>query len=278
MRAHRKQGFLALVESLQTDTRVRRGFGGWLSALGFGSTKPVTLPMGVRVYAVGDIHGCSRLLDQMHERIAADGAGSSVEKRIVYLGDYIDRGPDSKGSIERLLNAVPDGFEPVYLKGNHDGALLDFLVNSETYRAWRNFGAPATLVSYGVRPPLYDSAAAFEVARMALTDAIPREHLEFLRKLELSFVLGDYVFVHAGLRPGIPIDRQQEQDLLWIRDEFLGSGATFEKCVVHGHTPVPNAARLRQRIPVDTGAYATGVLTCAVLEADECRFLQVGRP
>jgi len=278
LRTNRKLGILALAEGLHTEARVRRGFGDFLSALGFGAPKTAALPTGVRVYAVGDIHGCSALLDRLHERIAADAAPSSAEKRIIYLGDYVDRGPDSKGSIERLLHAVPAGLTPVYLKGNHDGALLDFLENSETYRAWRSFGAPATLLSYGVRPPLYDSLEAFEAARIALSGSIPTEHLQFLRNLELSFVLGDYVFVHAGLRPGIPIARQQEQDLLWIRDEFLSSGTTFEKCVVHGHTPVPTAARLRQRIPVDTGAYATGILTCAVLEADQCRFLQVGRP
>jgi len=265
-----------LADGLQAETWGRWGLSGFLAALGLGSPKAAALPAGVRVYAVGDIHGCSRLLDQLHERIAADATPSSAEKRIIYLGDYVDRGPDSKGAIERLLHAVPAGLAPVYLKGNHDGALLDFLENSETYRAWRSFGAPATLLSYGVRPPLYDSLEAFEAARIALSDAIPLEHRQFLRNLELSYVLGDYVFVHAGLRPGIPIDRQHEQDLLWIRDEFLSSGATFEKCVVHGHTPVPYAARLAQRIPVDTGAYATGILTCAVLEGDTCRFLQAG--
>jgi len=271
-------GILALAAGLHTDARARRGFGGFFSALGFGAPKAVALPAGVRVYAVGDIHGCSTLLDQLHARIAADAAPSSAEKRIIYLGDYVDRGPDSKGSIERLLHAVPAGLTPVYLKGNHDGALLDFVEDSESYRAWRNYGAPATLLSYGIRPPLYDSLEAFEAARVALSRAIPLEHLQFLRNLDLTFVLGDYVFVHAGLRPGISIERQQEQDLLWIRDEFLSSGATFEKFVVHGHSPVPNAMRLRNRIPVDTGAYATGILTCAVLEGDACRFLQVGRP
>jgi serine/threonine protein phosphatase 1 len=259
------------------EARARRGFGEFLSALGFGSPKAAALPAGVRVYAVGDIHGCSKLLDQLHELIAADAAPSTAEKRIVYLGDYVDRGPDSKGSIERLLHSVPAGLAPVYLKGNHDGALLDFLEDSESYRAWRNYGAPATLLSYGVRPPLYDSLEAFEAARIALSGSIPLEHLQFLRNLELSFVLGDYVFVHAGLRPGIPIARQQEQDLLWIRDEFLSSGSTFEKFVVHGHSPVPNATRLRNRIPVDSGAYATGVLSCAVLEGESCRILEVGR-
>src|SRR5262249_3710878 len=128
--------------------------------------------------------------------------------------------------------------------------------------------------SYGVRPPLYDSEEQRMAARDALKRALPPEHLAFFRALELKVTLGDYVFVHAGIRPGISLEDQSEEDLLWIRDEFLASTLPHEKVVVHGHTPLTGPVRTPNRISLDTGAYATGILTCAVLEGTTCRFLQ----
>ena len=246
----------------------------WLAALGFGPKRETRAPDGMRIYTVGDIHGCAAVLDRLHARIEADAENFSGEKVIVYLGDYVDRGPDSRGVIERLIDAVPKGFSARYVKGNHDQALLDFLANAETYRAWRGFGAPETLLSYGVRPPLFDDSEKFEEARLALKAQLPASHLAFLRALESVIVLGDYAFVHAGIRPGTSLEDQTDEDLLWIRDEFLNCTTLHEKVVVHGHTPISAPIRLKNRIGVDTGAYATGNLSCAVLEGTECRFLQ----
>ena len=231
----------------------------------------------MRIYTIGDIHGCAALLDRLHERIEDDARSFAGEKAIVYLGDYVDRGPDSRGVIDRLIGRVPKGLSARYVKGNHDQALLDFLGDAEAYRTWRSFGAPETLLSYGVRPPLFDSREKFEEARVAFEAALPSEHLTFLRRLESAIVVGDYAFVHAGIRPGTNIEDQSDADLLWIRDDFLNYTSAHEKVVVHGHTPIAAPIRLHNRIGVDTGAYATGILSCAVLEEAECRFIQVGR-
>jgi len=245
-----------------------------MKAMGLAKRAPARVPANMRVYAVGDIHGCAALLDILHEGIAEDARDTGGDRRIVYLGDYIDRGNDSKGVVDRVRSKIPSGFTAHYVKGNHDAALLDFLEDPETYRAWRSFGAADTLLSYGVRPPIYDSEEQRIAARDALARALPPEHLAFFRALELKVTLGDYVFVHAGIRPGISIESQSEEDLLWIRDEFLASTLTHDKVVVHGHTPLSAPARTANRISVDTGAYATGILTCAVLEGTSCRFLQ----
>ena len=249
----------------------------WLAALGFGPKRQARAPEGMRIYTVGDIHGCAALLDRLHAHIEADAASYAGEKRIVYLGDYVDRGPDSRGVIDRLIGSVPKGFSAHYVKGNHDQALLDFLRDAEAYRTWRSYGAPETLMSYGVRPPLFNSHEKFEEARKAFEIRVPPEHLDFLRALESVVVLGDYAFVHAGIRPGTTIEDQTDQDLLWIRDDFLNCTSTHEKVVVHGHTPISAPVRLHNRIGLDTGAYATGILSCAVLEDTECRFIQAGR-
>lgn len=249
-----------------------------LSSLGLRRRHEARVPAGLRVYAVGDVHGCVALLDEMHDRIADDAASFVDDKLIVYLGDYIDRGPDSRGVVERLLHRVPKGFSIRFLKGNHEAALLDFLENAETYRVWRAYGAPETLLSYGVRPPLFDALEQLESARKSLRSVMPQDHLAFYTALESKVVVGDYAFVHAGIRPGIPLASQCEADLLWIREEFLDCASPFEKIIVHGHTPVAMPQRFSNRIAVDTGAYATGVLTCAVLEGTGCRFIHAGHP
>jgi len=231
----------------------------------------------MRIYTIGDIHGCAAQLDRLHARIEVDATSYPGEKVIIYLGDYVDRGPDSRGVIDRLIGNIPKGFSARYVKGNHDQALLDFLGDAEAYRTWRSYGAPETLLSYGVRPPLFDSSEKFEEARKAFEAQLPPAHLAFLRSLESAVVLGDYAFVHAGIRPGMNIEDQTDEDLLWIRDDFLNCRSAHEKVVVHGHTPISAPIRLHNRIAVDTGAYATGILSCAVLENTECRFIQVGR-
>jgi serine/threonine protein phosphatase 1 len=243
-------------------------------AVGWKKPGLARVPENMRVYAVGDIHGCAGLLDMMHTKIAEDAASSSSEKHIVYLGDFTDRGSDSRGVVDRVLHEVPAGFTPHYIKGNHDQAVLEFLDGPETYRAWRNYGGAETLLSYGVLPPLFDSSEQMAQARVALRAHMPDEHLQFFKSLELKLSIGDYLFVHAGIRPGVPIEEQDEQDLMWIREEFLSSDVWSGKVIVHGHTPLRAPVRTANRISVDTGAYFSGDLSCAVLEGTDCHFLQ----
>jgi serine/threonine protein phosphatase 1 len=232
------------------------------------------VPDGVVVYAVGDIHGCSHLLDRLHAAVADDASKRSGSKHIVYLGDYVDRGPDSKGVIERLQRNVPPGIVPKFLKGNHDAVLKRFLDEPQVYHDWSVYGAQQTLLSYGVKPPLFHSIDRYEAARLALIGSMPQSHVDFLEQLDLTWTLGDYVFVHAGIRPNVPLDKQREQDLLWIRDDFLMSDVNVGKVVVHGHTPVRTPCSCDRRISVDTGAYISGVLTCVVLEGENRAFIQ----
>ncbi|MFQ5785776.1 MAG: metallophosphoesterase [Alphaproteobacteria bacterium] len=233
-------------------------------------------PDGVRVYAVGDIHGRSDLLRALHRRVAADAADApDRDKRIVYLGDYIDRGLDSRGVIDILLDEPPPGVAPVHLMGNHEAMLLRFLEDSSIGTGWLQFGGVETLYSYGVKVtgPITDEAVV-TVAQRRLGENLPERHLGFLRALDLYHRAGDYLFVHAGLRPGVSLEEQAEDDLLWIRDDFLRSRADHGHVVVHGHSIQPESEIRPNRIGIDTGAYATGVLTCLVLDGDERRFLR----
>ena len=223
--------------------------------------KQPRLPDGIRVYAVGDIHGRADLLKQMFAVIDADLARSPVNRAIeVYLGDYIDRGPHSGDTLDLLIERSHVR-EAVFLKGNHEAYLLEVLRDPTKLEDWRQFGGLQTLISYGIQPSLNpDAAEQIKLIEM-LNNAIAARHLEFLRSLTPSFVCGDFFFVHAGVRPGIPLKEQQESDLLWIRDDFLDSKETFGKFIVHGHTPVREPDIRPNRINIDTGAYATGNLT-----------------
>ena len=249
-----------------------RRFGARMARIFASGAKVAAVPDGMRVYAVGDIHGCAVELDRLTAAIVEDSTDRDGERHLVYLGDYVDRGPDSKGVVDRLLNP-PVGFIAHYLRGNHDQALLDFLADPNFYVVWRDFGARQTLASYGVVPPRFEDAAAFEEARDRFLAVLPQEHLDFFERLDLSERIGDYFFVHAGVRPGVALDQQSAEDLLWVRDDFLMSSVNFGVVVVHGHTPTAAPVRRRNRIGVDTGAFATGRLTAAVLEGTTCRFL-----
>ena len=219
------------------------------------------LPDGIRVYAVGDIHGRADLLNQMFAVIDADLASSPVSRSIeVYLGDYVDRGPYSGDTLDLLIERSHIR-EAVCLKGNHEAYLLEVLRDPTKLEEWQQFGGLQTLMSYGIQPSLYpDAAEQIELIRM-LIKAMPERHLRFLRSLQPSFACGDFFFVHAGVRPGIPLKEQQESDMLWIRDDFLDSKEKFGKFIVHGHTPVRAPDIRPNRINIDTGAYATGNLT-----------------
>jgi serine/threonine protein phosphatase 1 len=229
--------------------------------------KPPQVPAGIRIYAIGDVHGRADLLASLLLQIEVDIALHPVSRPIaVFLGDYIDRGPDSKEVLD-LLVAPGRTPEMVFLKGNHETFLLNFLKAPTLLDNWRQYGGLETLVSYGLKPPMNPSFN--DQARLArdLASATPESHRQFFEALQLSFVCGDFLFVHAGLRPLIPIQQQTEDDLLWIRDDFLLWDKKFEKIVVHGHTPVLEPDIRFNRINIDTGAFATGRLTCMTIEA-----------
>jgi serine/threonine protein phosphatase 1 len=235
-----------------------------------------SVPRGHRVYAIGDIHGRADLLAQLHRQIRGDAANAppGIKRTIIYLGDYVDRGLDSMGVINLLLNAPMDDFETVYLKGNHEDALLRFLEDLSTGPNWFGIGGDATVLSYGIRIPTGLTAAQhLEYVWKELGARIPQNHLEFLSNLQLMYQTGDYVFVHAGIKPGVPLEQQDPEDLMWIRGEFLDSRQDHGKIVVHGHMPVSQPEIQIHRIGIDTGAFATNVLTCIVLEGVTRRFL-----
>ena len=226
------------------------------------------LPEGVRVYAIGDVHGRADLLQSLLTVIDADLARSAPERAIqVFLGDYVDRGPQSRAVLDLLIERSKT-HETVCLKGNHEVFLLEVLKDPSRLQEWRHYGGLLTLMSYGVTPRMNPTAEEQVEFIEGLRRALPPEHLAFLEQLPSSFSCGDFFFVHAGVRPGIALDKQQEHDLLWIREEFLDSEDWFGKYVVHGHTPV-SAPDIRQnRINIDTGAYATGNLTLLTIQGD----------
>lgn len=235
-----------------------------------------SVPDGVRLYVVGDIHGRADLLGRLLMDIQQDGQDNSeIRKILIFLGDYIDRGLQSKQVLDRLTGPVLEGFETVFLKGNHELAMHQFLEDAQFGRTWKYYGGLETLHSYGITElTLSDDPADFERARLHFAAVLPDSHRHFLETLSLSAEFGDYFFAHAGVRPGISLSRQIEDDLLWIRDDFLESRSSFGKVVVHGHTPKEKAVFRPNRIGIDTGAYMTGILTCLVLDGASRRLLQ----
>lgn len=227
------------------------------------------LPEGVRIYAVGDVHGRADLLDSLLSRIDAHIVAHPVVRPIsLFVGDYIDRGPASRDVLEHLIN-YSQGHEMIFLRGNHDIFIQEFLQNPATLRDWSKIGGLATLMSYGLKPPLNADAATQKELAEQLNSALPISHRNFLESLVSSFSCDGYFFAHAGVRPGIPFAKQRDEDLLWIRDDFLLHEEDFGKIVVHGHTPVREIDIRPNRINIDTGAYATGRLSCLIIEADE---------
>ncbi len=222
-----------------------------------------------RLYVIGDIHGRLDLLERAIAAIGRDVERHGPAALTVTVGDYIDRGPDSCRVIDRLAaNPFPTPY--VALKGNHETFLEAFLADPTTGPHWRLQGGDETLLSYGVPAQLSDEEAA-----KRLRTLLPLLHLRFLLSLKLSHMFGKYFFCHAGVRPGVPLERQDDQDLLWIRGAFLNNTMDFGKIVVHGHTPVAEPEVLANRINVDTGAFASGRLTCVALDDDGPRFLRV---
>ena len=228
---------------------------------------------GTRVYAIGDIHGRLDLLEKIECRIADDAAASQAGRNVVvYLGDYVDRGNQSREVVDRLIDRPLPGFERILLLGNHEESVLQFLADVQIGPAWLAYGGAATLRSYGIRPP--DSDRDLVRAQAELRAGLPERHRAFLRGLKLRHVEGDYFFVHAGIRPGVPLNDQVPDDMLWIRDEFLQSQRDFGKIIVHGHTITKTPDIQRNRIGIDTGAFASGTLTSLVLQGESWSFLQ----
>ena len=224
------------------------------------------------VYAIGDIHGRADLLERLLALIAADAAPRpQPRKLLVFLGDYVDRGGDSHRVLDVLAAGGDDGFQRVHLKGNHEDAMLRFLADPQFGRWWigPNMGGAATLRSYGID-------AGQPVARVhgELRRRLPPAHRAFLEGLTLCHEEGDYLFVHAGIRPGVPLGRQTAEDMMWIRDEFLGWQGALPRTVVHGHSIHPCPEVCRHRIGIDTGAWHFGVLTALALAGGERRFIQ----
>jgi serine/threonine protein phosphatase 1 len=233
-------------------------------------------PDGTRIYAVGDIHGRDDLLARLLQAISDDAAETSGDLRrvLVYVGDYVDRGLGSRQVIDRLIGQPLDGFETVHLLGNHEEAFLGFIEGGPIAFDWFKYGGLETLYSYDVPIPRRTSDRDIEELRKLAMAAVPDPHVAFLRGCKLWHIEGDYVFVHAGIRPGVPLERQEPEDLLWIRDEFLSSRSDHGgKVVVHGHTICERPEIRANRINIDTGAYASGRLTCLVLQGDGRRFL-----
>jgi serine/threonine protein phosphatase 1 len=243
-----------------------------------GAQAPRPAPDGLAIYAVGDIHGRLDLLIELQARILADAARRRAARRVVvYLGDYVDRGPDSRSVLERLTARPLPGFDSVHLRGNHEQMMLDFADGSGRGMAWFPNGGGETLASYGLDAPAGGLRPAPDAAarlRAGLLAALPTSHDAFLRALPACHRIGDYVFVHAGIRPGVALADQSEVDMLWIREPFLGANTEHGFVVVHGHT-VSLAPQIRtNRIGIDTGAYATGVLTALAIEGGRVDILR----
>lgn len=233
------------------------------------------LPDNTRIYCIGDIHGCNQLLVNLLKKIEIDGAEFSGKKIIIYLGDYIDRGTQSKEVIETIIKHRPDKTETIYLRGNHEQILLDFLLEGSVGRTWFAFGGLATLASYGVAiSKIPTKKSDFTDIQQQLKEKLPESHFNFLAQTTLNYTSGSYYFVHAGIRPGKSLVRQKADDLLWIRDEFISSKKNHEKIIVHGHTLSDEPELLENRIGIDTGAYASKKLSCMVLEANKQKIIQ----
>jgi len=243
--------------------------------------RPARVPAGVRVYAIGDVHGRLDLYRELEERILEDLARDRrlVDPVVVHLGDYVDRGLHSRQLLDHILHQSRLADCPrVFLRGNHDLWMRLFVGGELAVGAdWLGWGGDATVASYGVppRPDLPEEERIAELQRR-FAERVPPAHLRFLDALEDAFVLGDYFFCHAGVRPGVPLAEQSPEDLLWIREPFLSWRGDPGKVIVHGHTVSEQPVVRRNRIGIDTGAYITNRLTALVLEGEEFRFLTAG--
>lgn len=230
-------------------------------------------PRGCRIYAIGDIHGCLPELDSLLGKIEADAVGYDGETHLIFLGDVVDRGPDSAGVVRRMrLGPLPCGHHS-FIMGNHEEAMIAVYEGDlESLGGWLSYGGTETLESYGL-----DRAEVFRLGPdlpRRMRESIPQEDLAFVRRFGNSVSLGDYLFVHAGVRPGVPLAQQDANDLRWIRSEFLDDDETDHGAVVvHGHSIAAEPDVRANRIGIDTGCFSSGRLTALVLEGTSRRFL-----
>ncbi len=243
------------------------------------TTATTSSTSGALVYAIGDIHGCYDLMKALLAQIAADYAAFARGRRpiLIFCGDYVDRGPHSAKVLEALVWLYRRGDVELHLlMGNHEEALLAFLEAPQDAAPWLSFGGAETLTSYGVIPPSSEEGEeGLSRARDELLERMPAAHLRLLQNLELMVQVGDYAFVHAGIRPGAPLSAQTQRDLLWIRRGFVDQPGPFEKVIVHGHVWISDQPQITEhRIGLDSGAYTTGALTAVRLQDNELAVLQ----
>lgn len=233
------------------------------------------MPPGVRAYAIGDVHGRADLLELMLSKIGSDDAARGpAETHIVFLGDLVDRGANSRGVVEQVMQLASENPRVHLLMGNHEEVFLKVLAGDvRAIRLFANIGGRETLASYGITPAEFENGSFEELAAL-VARRVPETHHKFLASGASTLVLGDYLFVHAGIRPDIALDEQSEQDLRWIRNDFLDFEGELDKVVVHGHSIADEVQQRPHRIGVDTGAYRTGTLTALALEGEERWFIQ----
>ena len=227
-----------------------------------------------RIYAIGDIHGCDVALKHSLEKMLLDSL-NHLDKKLIFigLGDYVDRGDNSKNVIELLLTKIPEYFEKIFIKGNHEIYMLGFITNPQENVSWLNFGGRETLISYGVTPPERNKID-LERASLELENNLPATHYDFLKNLQNYYIIDDYFFVHAGIDPDFHYDKQSELALTSIRLKFINHKGSFHgKKIIHGHTPVEKPDLQKHRINLDTGAYLTGNLTIGIFENNEVTIL-----
>ncbi len=214
------------------------------------------------VFAVGDVYGCHSQLLEMEKRISGEGADYGKPALVVYLGDPVDRGPDSAAVLDHFCNRQKSNIFRVALCGNHDDAFLRFFEDPSPNMEWLSFGGNTTLESYGIDAGhILKNGGGMEALRHTMRENIPAEHVEFLLQMPICLTIGEYLLVHAGIVPGVALERQSDMDMMWMRDPFLERGCELPLTVIHGHTPNTDAVFAAGRICVDTGAYVTGKLT-----------------
>ena len=233
---------------------------------------------GYRAYAIGDIHGRADLLHELLHLVAQDAVDGPAEKSIIYLGDYIDRGNESRQVIDLILERSLPSFRNIYIKGNHEEAMLTFLEDPLAGADWLRFGGMETLLSYGVGMPAgVPTSDKLNKARDELARKLPGKHLKFLEGLTDWHIEDDYMFVHAAIAPERTLKKQRPQDLRWGHESFLSHNRPYEKVIVHGHTITEKPEFHNNHIGIDTGAYYSGQLTCLVLEGRNQRIIHTSR-
>ena len=243
----------------------------------FGKAPPARriarVPDGERWYVIGDIHGCRDLLEKLKDAIEQDdAAAAAADTTVVFLGDLVDRGPDSAGVI-KLARKWGKKRKVRYLAGNHEEMFLQGFDNDEILRHLLKHGGRETVLSYGLKRKEYNKLKVAEVQKV-MRKIVPQEDRDFLASFEEIILVGDYALVHAGVNPAFPVDAQQRKDMLWIRERFLRHEEPLTHVIIHGHTIFENVEDREHRIGIDTGAFRTGRLTAMVLEGDRRRIIQ----